>query len=149
MFQPPDSLQPVLNWLLAGLQDPALASQAATLARDVALLGAAAERLLVRHGKGVVDQQFQLNRLAGAAIDLYVSMAVLSRCSASLEAASPSGPHELQCAKLWCGEASSRARRHLAGITAPASRHTDSQLAEISRAACRAGGVVQPGPLGF
>ena len=127
----------------------ALTSQAATLARDVGSLGGAAERLLVRHGKGVVDQQFQLNRLANAAIDLYVSMAVLSRCSASLEAASPSAPHELQCAKLWCGEASSRTRRHLAGITAPASRYTDSQLAEISRAACRAGGVVQPGPLGF
>ena len=35
MFQHPDSLQPVLNWLLAGLQDPALASQAATALQNI------------------------------------------------------------------------------------------------------------------
>ena len=35
--------------------------------------------LLLKHGKSVVDQQLQLQRLANMAIDVYATMAVLAR----------------------------------------------------------------------
>merc|ERR1719346_579858 len=73
-----------------------------------AVSGAAVESVLIKHGKNIINEQFLLNRLANATIDIYVSTCVLSRCSKSLSDGVASAQHEEMMAKLWCAEAQSR-----------------------------------------
>ena len=72
----------------------------------VAAFGASAEGLLLKHGKQIVEQQFLLNRLANAAMDLYSSVVVLSRASRSLSTNLPSCTHEEKIARVWVNEVS-------------------------------------------
>ena len=50
------------------------------------------------------DEQFQLNRLANAAIELYAMAAVLSRASRSLEQGHTSAKHEAMLCHVFCTE---------------------------------------------
>ena len=68
--------------------------------------GASAENLLFKHGKKIIDQQFLLNRLANATIDLYASAVVLSRATKSLNENLPSAAHEEKIARVWVNEVS-------------------------------------------
>ena len=68
------------------------------------MYGKAIEDVLIKHGKGIVEEQFILNRLAAAAIDTYTMAVVLSRASQSLERNHPSAAHEALMAKVWCNE---------------------------------------------
>lgn len=58
----------------------------------------------MKYGKGILEQQFLLNRLAAAAIDIYASVVVLSRATRSLSMNSPSASHEEKIARVWCNE---------------------------------------------
>jgi alkylation response protein AidB-like acyl-CoA dehydrogenase len=49
------------------------------LGAQVGALGAAVERLLIKHQKEIVDRQYQLARIADVATDLYASTCVLNR----------------------------------------------------------------------
>lgn len=60
----------------------------------------------MKHGKNIIDQQFLLNRLANAVIDLYASIVVLSRASRALSQNLPSAAHEEKIAKVWVNEVS-------------------------------------------
>lgn len=64
------------------------------------------ENILIKFGRGVVEQQFLLNRLAAAAIDIYAMVVVLSRASRSLQGGYSSAEHESLLAKVWCSEVS-------------------------------------------
>ena len=44
--------------------------------------------------KNIINEQFLLNRLAAAAIDIYVTTCMLSRCTQSLNQGLPSAMHE-------------------------------------------------------
>lgn len=68
--------------------------------------GKAVEQLLVKHGKNIVDQQFMLNNLANAAIDIYASVVVLSRASRAAKLNLPTVENELLLAKTWCTDVS-------------------------------------------
>merc|ERR1719237_1696261 len=63
---------------------PNLAESAALACKGVDAFGAAVEAALIKHGKNIIHEQFLLNRLANATIDIYVTSCVLSRCSKSL-----------------------------------------------------------------
>ena len=58
---------------------PSLMEASDALTRDVEKFGKAVEMLLMRYKKDVINQQFLLKRVADVAIDLYVSISVLSR----------------------------------------------------------------------
>lgn len=66
--------------------------------------GQAIEKVLIKHGKNIVDEQFILNRIANATIDAYTVAVVLSRASKSLQADLPSAEHELLLTQLWTYE---------------------------------------------
>ena len=66
--------------------------------------GVAVEALLIKHGKNILEEQFLLNRLASAAIDIYANIVVLSRATRSLNANFPSASHEEKLARVWCNE---------------------------------------------
>merc|ERR1711974_251344 len=54
------------------------------------------------------NEQFLLNRLANATIDIYASSCVLARCSKSLNEGVESAHHEEMMTKVWCEEAYTR-----------------------------------------
>jgi very long chain acyl-CoA dehydrogenase len=70
----------------------------------VGTFGEAVEALLVKHGRSIVDKQYELTRLANAAIDIYSSAVVLSRASRALQSGSPTAKHEENLANIWCSE---------------------------------------------
>ena len=73
-------------------------------------LAAMTDRLLRKHGKNIVGQQFATRRLADVMIDLFVLACVLSRVTASLEQKGEAGArHELEIARVLAGQVQRRA----------------------------------------
>jgi alkylation response protein AidB-like acyl-CoA dehydrogenase len=86
-------------------------------ARDLAL---AADRMLRRHGRKVVDAQLACRALADAMIDVFALAAVLARVSTRIEdhgetAAAP----EIALLRAFAAQARRRVRRNLAAVEAP------------------------------
>merc|ERR1719195_1000744 len=125
-----------------------LAETAALTCKAVEAFGAAVESVLIKHGKNIINEQFLLNRLANATIDIYVSTCVLSRCSKSLNEAVESAHHEEMMTKVWCKEAHARIINNLNELKNPDRLSTYKSLAEISKNVCNKNGPVQDGPLG-
>src|SRR5207253_1791305 len=63
---------------------PELAVEADLVRRYTRSFGAAAETFLSRYGKHILERQYQQERLANVAVDLYASIAVLSRASSAV-----------------------------------------------------------------
>ncbi|XP_058798287.1 very long-chain specific acyl-CoA dehydrogenase, mitochondrial-like [Phymastichus coffea] len=134
---------------LTPLVHPKLADSANLCAKSIESFGSTIESILVKYGKGIVDEQFILNRLAQAAIDTFTMAAVLSRATLSASKNLPSAKHEMLMAEVWCSEASSRVAYNLKTVGASKNLAVFSNLSKISRNVCDAGGVVQVNPLGF
>lgn len=64
------------------------------------------EYLLRRYNKDIIHEQFLLQRLANAAIDIFVMMTVLSRASRSVNKNLPSAQLEVHLASVICSEVS-------------------------------------------
>merc|ERR1712018_790489 len=58
--------------------------------------------------KAIINEQFILNRLANATIDIYANTCVLSRCSKSLVEGLESAHHEQLLTEAWCRQAHTR-----------------------------------------
>lgn len=58
----------------------------------------------MKHGKGIIEEQFILNRLAEAVIDTYAMASVLSRASKTVENNLSSVEHEVLMTKVFCSE---------------------------------------------
>ncbi|KAK8377963.1 hypothetical protein O3P69_018700 [Scylla paramamosain] len=128
---------------------PNLKDSGLLLGRAVAAFGASAEGLLLKHGKQIVEQQFLLNRLANAAMDLYSSMVVLSRASRSLSTNLSSCTHEEKIARVWVNEASDRIQLNLTAMRSATSISNFEDLASISKDLCENGDIVAQRPLGI
>ena len=59
--------------------------EAAVVAKYVAAVSNILERVLRKHGKKVIEKEYQQERLANVVMDLYACLAVLSRATAALE----------------------------------------------------------------
>lgn len=66
--------------------------------------GRVIESALIKYNRKIVEEQFILNRIANASIDLYTMVVVLSRCTESLKNNSPTAAHEKLMTELWCNE---------------------------------------------
>lgn len=88
-------------------------AEAVALGDAAAALGDATGQLLRKHRKGILERQYQLERLADVAIDLYVSAASLSRATAAVTAGGPSAQRESDLARLAVGDALERIRIRL------------------------------------
>ena len=62
-----------------------LKNEAEIFERRVRDLAIAADRILRKHGKNIINKQFATKRLADIMIDLFVLACVLSRVNTSLE----------------------------------------------------------------
>jgi hypothetical protein len=87
-------------------------------------LGKAADDVLRRYGKSVVDRQYELKRLADLAIDLFVGLCTLSR-AASLAAAG--NAHAAQAVSI-AGVFAQQAKRRMAGNMRRLQRNEDRQV---------------------
>lgn len=63
-----------------------LAEEGEVLSRYARVVAGAAATLVRRHGKRVIEREYQQERVADAAIDLYGCLAVLSRASSAIDA---------------------------------------------------------------
>merc|ERR1719249_194418 len=133
---------------LASHVHPNLTQSAVLTCKSVDAFGAAVEAALIKHGKNIIHEQFLLNRLANATIDIYVSSCVLSRCSKSLAEGIESAHHEEMMAKVWCQESHTRVMNNLNELKNPERLSNYKSMAEISRNVCSKNGPVQGGPLG-
>ena len=99
----------------------------ATLVHDLAL---AVERAVMEHGRAIVEMQFLQERLANAAIDIFVATAVLSRTTWEIERAGgeAGAQAQLDCARIFVPMAYRRARRNIRALT----KHQDARLKSIA-----------------
>ena len=76
--------------------------------RDVA---AAAEKVLRRHGRKIVEMQFTQRRIADMTIDIYAMLACITRTTRALEAhGEEKAAREVLLTRAYCGRAAGRIR---------------------------------------
>jgi acyl-CoA dehydrogenase family protein 9 len=104
-----------------------------TLVHDLAL---GVEDAILRHGKAIIDRQFLQERMANAAIDIYLATTVLSRTTWELErlGSEEAAKAQLDCARIFIPMAYRRARRSIRGLR----KHQDARLKAIAEAALEA-----------
>jgi alkylation response protein AidB-like acyl-CoA dehydrogenase len=89
----------------------ALKPEAETFEQSTRELGAAADRILRKHGKNIIEKQFATRRLTDILIDLYVTACVLSRVNAAVEEKGEAGAaRELEILRTFAGRARRRIR---------------------------------------
>jgi hypothetical protein len=126
---------------------PALKSEAEMVANSVHRLAVGVEKLLVGHGKGVIERQFHQERLANSAIDIFLSSATLSRATWAIERAG--GPEKAQAdldnARIFISMAMRRTRRALRALQ----RNQDARLKAIAERALESGSLTVDTPTDF
>merc|ERR1719192_415388 len=135
--------------VLAEKVHPNLVDSAALVCKATDMFGGSVEKLLIKHGKNIINEQFLLQRLADATIDIYASTCVLSRCTKSLNEGLESAHHEEMMTKVWCEEAYTRIIQNLNELKNPERLSNYKSMAEISKNVCSKNGPVQGGPLGM
>ena len=117
------------------------ADSVATIVHDLAI---GVERVLRKHGKAVIDRQFLQLRLANAAIDIFASVAVLSRTTWEIERAGgvEGAAAELDCARVFIPAAMRRARRNIRALSV----NQDKRLSAIATRALDTGDLAPTTP---
>jgi acyl-CoA dehydrogenase family protein 9 len=114
----------------------ALSREADTVADLVHDFALAVEDTILRTGKKIIDKQFQQERMANAAIDIYLAVAVLSRTTWEIERAGgeEGAKTHLDCARIFVPMATRRVRRNIRGLR----RNQDSRMRAIAENALQA-----------
>merc|ERR1712198_230810 len=135
--------------LLADQVHPNLVDSSAQICKNVEMFGVSVEKLLIKHGKHIINEQFLLNRLAQSAIDIYISSCVMSRCSKSLTENLSSARHEELMTKVFVNEASNRIALNLGALKNSSQLANFKMMSEISEAVCANESALQGNPLGL
>lgn len=133
---------------ITNLVDPSLTDSAKLCGENVDMFSRAVESILVKHGKNIVHEQYLLNRLADAAIDIYAMACVLSRCSRSIKMNLPSAEHEKLMTDTWCSDANDRIRINLRKVHSAEFAENFKRMSLISKNICGIHDVVQKNPIG-
>ena len=116
---------------------PSLAPEADQVGRYCGIFANACETILRKHGKKVVDREYQQERLADVLIDLYAQIATLSRVTASLEKkGEEKAAGEVEIARWYCNEA----RHRMVGNLKALDKNRDADCTSISDRVYEAGG---------
>jgi acyl-CoA dehydrogenase family protein 9 len=113
-----------------------LSALADSVGDQVKELRSVSEGLLRKHGKGIVQKQFQLKRLADAVADIYAQVATISRVSSILEehGVEPSG-QERFIAETFCTRAAARVRSQFNQVDS----NDDERVVAIAKLAYKRG----------
>ncbi|XP_049318501.1 very long-chain specific acyl-CoA dehydrogenase, mitochondrial [Bactrocera dorsalis] len=120
---------------------PELQNYGKKAANCIELFGKSVERLLVRYGKNIINEQYILKRLSNAAIDIYSMVVTLSRASRAIKLNLPTAQHELNMTKVLCIQASNRCMDNLRNTSAESELEMIDVMEEIAREVCNKGGV--------
>jgi len=94
--------------------DPSLEKEGEVVTKYARAASNAVETLLFKYGKGVVGKEYQQERLANVAIDLYGCLAVLSRASSAIaKRGADKAADEVRLARSFVREAKYRMVGHL------------------------------------
>merc|ERR1719251_801068 len=135
--------------MLADQVHPNLVEVAAQVCKNTEMFGTAVEKLLIKHGKHIINEQFLLNRLAQPAIDIYVTSCMLSRCTLSLNQNLPSAMQEELMTKAFSNEANLRIAASLGALKNTTQLETFKMMSQISKNVCENSSPVQGNPLGI
>jgi acyl-CoA dehydrogenase family protein 9 len=121
-----------------------LKEEAEMVATSVHGLALAVEKVLIASGKEVINRQFHQERMANAAIDIYLSTAVLSRASLAIARAGSAekASADLDNARIFVPMAMRRARRNIRALE----RNQDSRLAAMAQRALESGELTVGSP---
>lgn len=124
---------------------PALAAEAGLIEALVHDLALAVESVVMQHGKNIVDMQFLQERMANAAIDIFLSTATLARTTWEIERAGSveAARQQIDCARIFVPTAYRRARRNIRGL----SRNQDGRVKDIAHAALESGDLGPAAPI--
>ena len=92
-------------------------------------LSTAADYLLRKYGKAVVDRQYDLKRLADIAIDLFVGLCALSRAATLSAEGHAQAAQAISIASLF----SQQAKRRMAANVRRLTRNEDAAMDELAR----------------
>ncbi|MFI5228725.1 MAG: acyl-CoA dehydrogenase family protein [Gemmatimonadales bacterium] len=126
------------------LVHPSLRGEGDVVAQIVHDLALAVDGELTRVGKKIIDLQFVQERLADAAIDVFMATAVLSRATWEIERlhGEDAATAHLNCARIFVPMACRRARRRLRAVA----MNQDDRLRAISAHALSAGDLGPAAP---
>ncbi|MEO8191669.1 MAG: acyl-CoA dehydrogenase family protein, partial [Acidobacteriota bacterium] len=111
---------------------PVLAPEAEAVARYAMAAGGAVETILRKYGKGVLTKEYHHERLANVGIDLYASVAVLSRATSAIEAkGAEKSAEEVRLARVFIRGA----RHRIVGQLKDMDRNLDPDVTAISETA--------------
>ncbi|XP_001866602.2 very long-chain specific acyl-CoA dehydrogenase, mitochondrial isoform X2 [Culex quinquefasciatus] len=105
------------------------------------------ESLLIKHGKGIVERQFILARIADSAIDIYTMACVLSRATRAVQKGLPSAEHEVLMSQAWCVEGHNRVQQNILRIKSDAFQSNYQKMGQIAKNICDHQGVAHTNPL--
>jgi acyl-CoA dehydrogenase family protein 9 len=132
-------VKPEFTHAHASLEDEA--QMIGTVVHDLAL---AVEKQLIAHGKEVIEHQFQQERMANVAIDVYLATATLSRASWAI--AKAGGPEkaaaDLDNAKIFIPMVMRRARRNVRALE----RNQDARMKSLAERALETGSLTVAAP---
>jgi len=108
----------------------ALEKEAGVIAELVHDFALTVEDTILRSGKKIIEKQFQQERMANAAIDIYLSVAVLSRTTWEIERSGgeEGAKAQLDCARIFVPMAARRARRNIRALR----RNQDQRMRAIA-----------------
>jgi very long chain acyl-CoA dehydrogenase len=132
---------------MTGLVAPSLIKSAELCSNSIDLFGRSVEAVLFKYGKGIVDEQFLLNRLADSAIDIYTMSVCLSRATRATNLHLPTVDHEVLMTQAWCLEAADRVKSNLGKVSNAEFVSNYRKMAQISKAVCAEHDVAHTHPL--
>lgn len=102
------------------------------------------EKALIEHGQTIIERQFLQERMANAAIDIYLATAALSRATWAIAKKGVDGAAaDLDHVRVFVPMAMRRARRQVRGLE----RNQDARLKAIAERALESGVLTVPVPL--
>ncbi|CAK5069536.1 unnamed protein product [Meloidogyne enterolobii] len=131
---------------ISDLVHPSLKNDASTLNSLIVKFGKTVEQLLKMHRKNIIERQYELIRVANAAIDIYSMAVVLSRCNYAQEKTGGCSAHDQKIANLFCRQAAKRVNANLDEAMGPSEREMDL-IAQIAGNVCENGAMVQKHPV--
>ncbi|MEO7966270.1 MAG: acyl-CoA dehydrogenase family protein [Gemmatimonadaceae bacterium] len=108
---------------------PSLAEEASLIAAQVHALARGVEWALRKHGKAIIERQYVQERLANAAIDIFIATATLSRTTSEIERANGNldmVANEIDCTRVFVHMVYRRIRRSLRALRTNQDERLDS-----------------------
>uniref|UniRef100_A0A8R1HQA4 Very long-chain specific acyl-CoA dehydrogenase, mitochondrial n=1 Tax=Caenorhabditis japonica TaxID=281687 RepID=A0A8R1HQA4_CAEJA len=128
--------------------DSSLQDSAKSLDQQIGLFGQTVQGLLIKHKKGIIDRQYEMIRVANAAISIYSSIAVLSRATYAIKNKSASADFERKIAALYVEGAMRTAKRNLNEASSEAENaKLVSTISSLSKEICGNGGLPLQHPI--